>query len=211
MQTELAFAPAAPRVEIAEGAVLLRRFARSTELLAAIAGIAEAAPFRHLQTPRGPMSVAMTSCGTWGWHSDARGYRYVDRDPQTDRPWPAMPAAFTALAARAATLGGFPNFAPDACLINRYAVGASMGAHRDFDELDLAHPIVSVSLGVPAVFLWYGASRRERPTRFTLEDGDVVVWGGPARAAYHGVRKLSPASHPATGPLRYNLTFRRAK
>lgn len=211
MQTELAFAPAAPRVELADGAVLLRRFASSPELLAAIARIAQRAPFRHLQTPRGPMSVAMTSCGAWGWHSDAHGYRYVSEDPGTGAPWPAMPDTFTALAARAASEAGFPGFSPDTCLINRYAIGASMGAHRDHDELDLAHPIVSVSLGIPATFLWYGASRRDRPTRHLLEDGDVVVWGGPARAAYHGVRKLTPASHPTTGPLRYNLTFRRAK
>lgn len=156
------------------------------------------------------MSVAMTNCGPLGWHSDSRGYRYVGADPLTGRAWPPMSAAFRDLARRAAEAGGFDGFEPDACLVNRYEPGAQMGAHRDHDELDMRHPIVSVSIGLPAQFLWYGAARSGSPRRLWLEDGDVVVWGGPARAAYHGVRKLDPGMHPLTGALRYNLTFRRA-
>jgi alkylated DNA repair protein (DNA oxidative demethylase) len=213
--------PRDAREPVAEGVLLLRGFATSTApLLEAIEAIAAAAPFRHLVTPGGgTMSVAMTNCGPWGWHSDARGYRYVERDPRTDRAWPAMPAAFSALAAGAAAAAGFPGFAPDACLVNRYEPGAQMGAHRDFDELDLQHPIVSVSIGLSAQFLWYGAQRRGTPIRLALHDGDVLVWGGVARAGYHAVRRLAgpdlladplPASL-AADPRRYNLTFRRAK
>jgi len=200
-----------PIETIAEGAIVLRGFVESSDLLPEIERIAAAAPFRHLRTPGGgTMSVAMTNCGAWGWHSDPRGYRYVTEDSLTGRPWPAMPAAFATLARTAAAQAGFDDFAPDACLINQYQTGAQMGAHRDHDELDMRHPIVSVSMGVPAVFLWYGAKRAGSPQRFVLDDGDVVVWGGVARAAYHGVRKLAAASHLLTGPLRYNLTFRRA-
>lgn len=211
-----------PREAIAEDVVLLHgRAAPTAPLVGEIEAIAAAAPFRRLRTPGGgTMSVAMTNCGPWGWHSDARGYRYVDRDPLSGRPWPAMPAAFVALAASAAAEAGFPGFAPDACLVNRYEVGAQMGAHRDFDELDLVHPIVSVSIGLPADFLWHGERRDGPARRVTLVDGDVLVWGGRARAGYHAVRRLAPpdlltaaASVPMAGgePLRYNLTFRRAK
>jgi len=197
---------------IAPEATQLHGFVDTRPLLDAIGEISSRAPFRHLQSRGGgTMSVAMTNCGPWGWHSDARGYRYVEQDPLSGRPWPAMPTTFRELAARAAQRGGFSGFEPDACLINRYATAAQMGAHRDFDELDMRHPIVSVSIGVPATFLWYGASRGGSPLRVTVEDGDVVVWGGAARGGYHGVRKLEAASHPLTGALRYNLTFRRAK
>lgn len=213
MQADL-FSAARPAVEsIADAVTLLRGFAAPTApLVAAIRDIARAAPFRHLVTPGGGcMSVAMTSCGPWGWHSDRSGYRYLERDPQTGRPWPAMPRELALLAGRAAACAGFAGFAPDACLVNRYEPGARMGAHRDFDELDLRHPIVSVSIGVAATFLWYGAARRGSPQRVRLADGDVLVWGGAARAGYHGVRRLEPDHHPATGALRYNLTFRRAR
>ncbi len=206
---------------VADGVTLLRGFAAPTAtLIDAIATIAIAAPFRQLTTRGGgTMSVAMTNCGPWGWHSDMRGYRYVERDPSTGLRWPAMPAAFIRLAASAAAEAGFPGFAPDACLVNRYEVGAQMGAHRDFDELDLQHPIVSVSIGLPAEFLWYGAQRRGAPIRLALRDGDVLAWGGAARAGYHAVRRLEapdllgdplPPSIAAR-PLRYNLTFRRAR
>lgn len=200
------------RLGIEPGASLLRGFAAPTAALCAhIDAISAHAPFRHLRTRGGgTMSVAMTNCGPLGWHSDARGYRYVEADPITGRAWPAMPPAFLDLARRAAEAGGFEGFAPDACLVNRYAPGTQMGAHRDHDELDMRHPIVSVSIGLPAQFLWYGATRGGSPRRLWLEDGDVVVWGGPARAAYHGVRRLDPGMHPLTGALRYNLTFRRA-
>jgi len=200
-------------VTIAPQVVLLRAFAAPTApLVEAIDAIALAAPFRNLTTPGGGrMSVAMTNCGPWGWHSDTHGYRYTAADRETGEAWPAMPQTFAALAARAAAHAGFPGFEPDACLINRYEAGAQMGTHRDYDEHDMRHPIVSVSIGVPAVFQWYGATRRGTPTRVQLEDGDVVVWGGAARAGYHGVRRLDAGRHATTGTLRYNLTFRRAK
>ncbi len=211
----------AAREAIAEGVVLMRGLAAPTDpLREAIDAIAAAAPFRRLRTPGGgTMSVAMTNCGPCGWHSDARGYRYVERDPQSDRPWPSMPPVFAALAQAAADVAGFSGFVPDACLVNRYEVGAQMGAHRDFDELDMAHPIVSVSIGLPAEFLWYGAQRRGTPIRLALHDGDVLAWGGVARAGYHAVRRLAapdllddPAPTARAGePLRFNLTFRRAR
>jgi alkylated DNA repair protein (DNA oxidative demethylase) len=177
----------------------------------AIATLTARAPFRHLRTRGGPMSVAMSNCGDWGWHSDEHGYRYVERDPTTGLAWPPMPALFQDLAQRAASSAGFTPFEPDCCLINRYAVGTQMGTHRDFDELDMAHPIVSVSLGLPATFLWYGAKRSGTPLRIPLQDGDVLVWGRAARAGYHGVRKIEAPRAGSTDSVRYNLTFRRAK
>jgi alkylated DNA repair protein (DNA oxidative demethylase) len=203
---------AAPEIEtIAPEVSLLRGFADAAALGEGIAAIAAAAPFRHLVTRGGTMSVAMTSCGRWGWYSDARGYRYVDHDPESGAPWPVMPAAFRALGVRAAARCGFEGFDPDCCLVNRYAVGARMGTHRDFDEQDLRQPIVSVSLGLPATFLWYGAKRGGRGRAIRLEDGDVLVWGGTARAGYHAVRPIAAAPAAAAGDLRYNLTFRRAR
>ena len=197
---------------LAPDLMLLRGFAASTPLLASIETIVAAAPLRHLTTPGGGrMSVAMTNCGPWGWHSDARGYRYLAHDPQTGAAWPAMPAPFRALAAQAAAASGFGAFEPDCCLVNLYVVGAQMGAHRDFDERDMRQPIVSVSIGLPAVFLWYGATRKGPPLRIALADGDVVVFGGSARAGYHGVRRLAPPEPGATANVRYNLTFRRAR
>jgi alkylated DNA repair protein (DNA oxidative demethylase) len=212
-----------PAIEpIAEDVILLRGFAEPRSLLGDIARLSAAAPFRHLQTRGGFMSVAMTSCGRWGWYSDLSGYRYVERDPLTERPWPAMPAAFRSLARRAAECAGFAPFDPDACLVNRYAPGARMGTHRDFDEQDLRHPIVSVSIGLPATFLWYGERRSGAARSVRLETGDVLVWGRSARAGYHAVRPVG-AGEPAAahgrgdaapadaGGFRYNLTFRRAK
>jgi alkylated DNA repair protein (DNA oxidative demethylase) len=204
-----------PRVtrSVAPNVTLLQAFAAPTpQLVAEIEAIARIAPLRRLRTPGGgTMSVAMTNCGPWGWHSDARGYRYVECDPESGERWPPMPAVFARLASSAAAVAGFEGFAPDACLVNRYGAGARMGSHRDFDELDMRHPIVSVSIGLPALFLWYGDKRGGSPLEVLVEDGDVLVWGGAARAGYHGVRKLQAGHHEATGPLRYNLTFRRAK
>ncbi|MCU0760750.1 MAG: alpha-ketoglutarate-dependent dioxygenase AlkB [Steroidobacteraceae bacterium] len=208
-----------PHEQVAPEVLLLRgRAAPTAALVAQIEAVARAAPFRQLRTPGGgTMSVAMTNCGTWGWHSDARGYRYVECDPLSGSAWPAMPAPFRELAAAAAAEAGFPGFEPDACLVNRYEVGAQMGAHRDFDELDMRHPIVSVSIGLPALFLWHGATRGGSPRRVALHDGDVLVWGGAARAGYHAVRRIAPpdllagAAPGGTRPLRYNLTFRRAR
>jgi alkylated DNA repair protein (DNA oxidative demethylase) len=177
-----------------------------------IAAVSEDAPFRFMTTKRGGrMAAAMTSCGTCGWVSDRRGYRYESVDPDTGKPWPAMPPAFRLLAGEAAAEAGFASFAPDTCLINRYEAGAGMGLHQDADERDFASPIVSVSLGLPAVFLVGGAERRARPQPLTLESGDVMVFGGPARLLFHGVRPVKTGQDAAYGPYRYNLTFRHAR
>jgi DNA oxidative demethylase len=199
--------------ELAEGAVLLRGFARfvAEALVRAVDEIAAAAPFRHMVTPGGSrMSVAMTNCGRVGWVTEPTGYRYDPLDPTTGGPWPAMPALFRCLAARAAAAAGYSSFEPDACLINRYEPGARLSLHRDEDERDLTAPIVSVSLGVPAIFLFGGNRRGDRPRRIRLESGDVVVWGGPSRLVYHGVAPLADADNPLTGNHRINLTFRKA-
>ena len=195
-----------------EGAMLLRGFAmpEAPALLEEVARIAEAAPFRHLVTPGGrAMSVAMTNCGRVGWVSDRSGYRYDAVDPDTGAPWPAMPPAFLDLAARAAAAAGFPGYDPDACLINRYLEGARLGLHQDRDEKDVWAPIVSVSLGLPAVFLWGGQRRSDPLRRLRLESGDVAVWGGPARFVYHGIAPVKCGQHPLTGNVRINLTFRK--
>lgn len=197
---------------LAEGAVLLRGFAaaEAARLLASLDVVTAAAPFRHMITPGGfRMSVAMTNCGRVGWVSDPSGYRYAAADPQTGQPWPAMPAAFRDLACRAALAAHF-GFEPDCCLVNRYEPGTKLSLHQDKDEQDFTAPIVSVSLGLPAVFLWGGTKRSDRPRRIRLESGDVVVWGGPARLTYHGVAPLADGAHPATGRVRINLTFRKA-
>jgi alkylated DNA repair protein (DNA oxidative demethylase) len=198
---------------IAQGAQLLRGFARAMapELVSAVNNVTKSAPFRHMAVRGGhKMSVAMTNCGPLGWTSDENGYRYQAVDPMTGCPWPAMPDIFRKLAVDAAAQAGFHGFDSDACLVNRYELGAQMGLHQDKDERDFSSPIVSVSLGLPAVFLFGGVRRSERPRGFLLENGDVVVWGGPARLVYHGVAKLADGDHPITGRSRINLTFRRA-
>ena len=198
---------------LAPGAAVLRGFARSADaaLLADLAQIADAAPFRHMLTPNGlRMSVAMTNCGALGWVSDRTGYRYEPLDPGTGRPWPTLPASFLHLAADAAAQAGFAGFVPDACLVNRYEPGARLSLHQDRDERDFGAPIVSVSLGLPAVFLFGGATRSDKALRVPLVHGDVVVWGGPARLRYHGVLALKDGRHPLLGPRRINLTFRKA-
>jgi len=198
---------------LAPGAVLLHDFALTAapQLLADIAQVIAAAPLRHLITPGGfRMSVAMSNCGPLGWVSDESGYRYSATDPLSGQPWPAMPASFRALAAEAASQAGFDAFEPDACLINRYEPGARLTLHQDRDERDKGQPIVSISLGLPATFLFGGAKRNDRPQRMPLVHGDVVVWGGPSRLAYHGVSPLADGEHAATGRCRFNLTLRRA-
>jgi alkylated DNA repair protein (DNA oxidative demethylase) len=195
-----------------EGAVLLRAFAtaEAPALVEDVARIVQVAASRHLVTPGGhTMSVAMTNCGRVGWVSDRRGYRYDPLDPDTGAPWPAMPGRFLELAVRAAAEAGFANYDPDACLINRYRAGAKLGLHQDRDEDDAWAPIVSVSLGLPAVFLWGGKHRSSSVRRLCLESGDIAVWGGPARFAYHGVAPLKDGQHPLTGNSRINLTFRK--
>jgi alkylated DNA repair protein (DNA oxidative demethylase) len=200
-------------VPLDEGAVLLGGFARPIDaaLLDALAHIVRQAPFRHMVTPGGwPMSVAMTNCGDAGWVTDRGGYRYDPIDPETGRRWPAMPAVFLDLAGRAAAAAGFAGFAPDACLINRYEAGARLALHQDRNERDFGSPIVSVSLGLPATFLWGGQTRADRPRRLPLAHGDVVVWGGAARMTFHGVQPLAAGHHPLTGNVRFNLTLRLA-
>ena len=197
---------------LAEGAVLLRGFAaeQTRELVAVLDTIAARSPFRHMVTPGGyRMSVAMTNCGRVGWVSDRNGYRYAPADPESGEPWPEMPPNFVTLARQAASAAGF-EFEPDCCLINRYAPGTKLSLHQDKDELDFTAPIVSVSLGLPAVFLWGGLKRSDRPRRIRLESGDVAVWGGVARLTYHGIAPLADGEHSATGRTRINLTFRKA-
>jgi alkylated DNA repair protein (DNA oxidative demethylase) len=199
---------------MAEGAVLLRGFARpnENELIAALHAIKAQAPFRHMQTPGGhEMSVAMTNCGAFGWTTDRSGYRYNADDPVSGQPWPAMPTVFYDLATQAAERAGFFGFSPDACLVNRYEPGARMSLHQDRDEQDFENPIVSVSLGLPASFLFGGLKRSDKPARYRLEHGDVVVWGGPSRLFFHGVAPLADGEHETLGRLRVNLTFRKAR
>lgn len=209
--------PTAPaeggREPLAPGAWVMRGFALGyvTALLAALQRISAAAPFRHLVTPGGfRMSVAMTNCGGFGWVSDRRGYRYDAHDPLSGQPWPAMPAVFSELAAAAAAAAGFADFAPDACLINRYAPGTRLTLHQDRDERDFSAPIVSVSLGLPATFLFGGDARADKAQRVPLHHGDVVVWGGPARLRHHGVLPLKDGEHELLGAQRINLTLRKA-
>jgi alkylated DNA repair protein (DNA oxidative demethylase) len=199
---------------MADGAVLLRGFAKPFEadLMAALRDIAAQAPFRHMVTPGGhQMSVAMTNCGSTGWVTDRAGYRYDASDPETGKPWPAIPLSFRELAQQAADRAGFRGFSPDACLINRYQPGARMSLHQDRDENDFSAPIVSVSLGLPAIFLFGGLKRSDRPRRFRLEHGDIAVWGGPARLVFHGVAPLADGEHGLLGRQRINLTFRKAR
>ncbi|WP_366919436.1 DNA oxidative demethylase AlkB [Hydrocarboniphaga sp.] len=199
---------------LADGAWVLRGYAaaHAPVLLAEIAAIAAAAAPRHLIVPGGKrMSVAMTNCGALGWVSDTRGYRYEPCDPQSGKPWPAMPASLLSLAREAADAAGYAGFAPDASLCNFYQPGARMSLHRDHDEGDLAAPIVSISLGLPATFLWGGLARADRARRLRLVHGDVVVWGGASRLVHHGVAPLAEGEHPLSGRWRYNLTFRKAR
>lgn len=199
---------------MAEGAVVLRGFAKSfeNELVPALREIVTQAPFRRMFTPGGhQMSVAMTNCGSAGWVTDHSGYRYDGIDPDSGQAWPPMPPVLRRLAEQAAAEGGFDCFAPDACLINRYTPGARMALHQDRDEQDFAAPIVSVSLGLPATFLFGGPKRADKPKRYRLEHGDVVVWGGPSRLFFHGVAPLAQGEHAVMGPQRINLTFRKAR
>jgi alkylated DNA repair protein (DNA oxidative demethylase) len=198
---------------LAPGAVLLRgrALAIDEELLAAIEAVVAKAPFRHMVTPGGfEMSVAMTNCGVAGWITDRKSYRYTADDPESGRPWPAMPQLFLKLADEAAAEAGFPGFVPDACLINRYEPGTRLSPHQDRDEADYGHPIVSVSLGLPATFQFGGPKRADPLKKVALGHGDVVVWGGPSRLAHHGVLTLKSGEHPMTGRRRFNLTLRKA-
>lgn len=198
---------------LAPGAVLLHGFALADEdaILKSVADVSAAAPFRHMVTPGGyRMSVAMTNCGQAGWVTDKSGYRYSAEDPETGKPWPAMPEAFRNLAENAARQAGYDNFSPDACLINRYEPGAKLSLHQDKDERDFTNPIVSVSLGLPATFQFGGLKRNDAITKYPLHHGDVVVWGGPSRLFHHGILALKDGEHDKVGRVRLNLTFRKA-
>ena len=198
---------------LAPGAAVLRGFAtdQAAQLLEGIRVVTASAPFRHLVTPGGfTMSVAMTNCGEAGWVSDRTGYRYDRIDPDSGKLWPPMPRAFVELAQAAAAHLQFSPFEPDVCLINRYVPGTRLSLHQDRDEKGYVDPIVSVSLGLPAIFQWGGDKRADRPQRVPLAHGDVVVWGGPSRLRFHGVLPLKDGEHPLVGRQRLNLTFRKA-
>lgn len=201
------------RMELCDGAVLMRGFAAALApaLVGAVREIEKSAPFRNMITPGGHrMSVAMTNCGQAGWVTDRTGYRYDANDPETGKPWPPMPKVFGQLAVHAAAEAGFADFVPDVCLVNRYQPGTRLSLHQDRDEHDYRQPIVSVSLGLPAVFLFGGPERSQRPRRIRVESGDVAVWGGPARLNFHGVAPLKDGFDPLLGHYRINLTFRKA-
>lgn len=206
--------PTEPSIEeIGEGAYLFRGKARASEkeLLAALPGIIEISPFRHLVTPGGfTMSVAMTNAGRLGWVSDRHGYRYEPIDPLTGNAWPQMPKCFFDLAREAAAQAGYENFTPEACLINLYEPGARMSLHQDKDERNKEAPIVSISLGLPATFQFGGLSRSDKTKKYALRHGDIVVWGGSSRLCYHGVLALKDGEHPLLGRKRINITFRTA-
>lgn len=202
------------RETLGPGAVLLRDFvsSRAATVLAALEEVVQGSPFRFMTTPGGyRMSVAMTNCGATGWVTDRSGYRYDALDPLSAVRWPEMPPVFRELAVEAAGAAGFAEFAPDACLINRYEPGARLSLHQDKNERDLDSPIVSVSLGLSAVFLLGGHRRADRPRRVPIAHGDVVVWGGPARLRFHGVQPLKDGLHPDLGRRRINLSFRKAR
>lgn len=201
-------------IPLASDAFLFKGLLRDElpNLLDEIAGIAQQAPFRHLITPGGHrMSVAMTNCGPLGWISDRSKYRYTNIDPLTQNPWPPLPALFLEVAKQAAAKARFDHFIPDACLINRYEPGAKLSLHQDREEEDLVAPIVSVSLGLPAIFLFGGLQRNDKTTRYRVEHGDVAVWGGASRFAYHGIAPLADGEHPTTGKCRLNITFRKVQ
>ena len=198
---------------LAPGAVVLRGYAldEANDLILAIEQVIASAPLRHMVTPGGfRMSVATTNCGPLGWLSDRKGYRYGAADPETGKPWPPIPDSFRELAVSAAAAAGFPAFDPDACLVNRYVPGTRLTLHQDRNERDFRQPIVSVSLGLPAVFLFGGHKRTDKPARIPLVHGDVAVWGGPSRLRFHGVMPLKDGEHPLVGSCRFNLTLRKA-
>ena len=198
-------------VPLADGAILLRGFVKQAQVLADLSTILAVSPLRNMTTPGGfTMSVAMTNCGDLGWITDRKGYRYATLDPSTGLLWQPMPLSFLALASAAAAQAGFANFVPDACLINQYKVGARMALHQDKDEQDFSQPIVSVSLGCTATFLFGGLKRSDKPIKVMLNHADVIVWGGKSRLNYHGVMPLKANNHEAFGAYRFNLTFRKA-
>ncbi len=213
MNLELFSPSAGERDSLGPHAFVLRGFALPfvSELLPAIELLERVSPFRHMVTPGGfTMSVALTNCGTLGWTTDRRGYRYTTIDPDSGQPWPVMPAVFARMAREAAAAAGFDNFEPDACLVNRYLPGARLSLHQDKNERDYNAPIVSVSLGMSAVFLFGGHQRTDKTMKVPLHHGDVAVWGAEDRLRYHGVMPLKDQPHPLLGSQRINFTFRKA-
>jgi DNA oxidative demethylase len=205
--------PAETKIILGDSAFVLRGFASSRleAIVEDLQVLLLRSPFRHMVTPGGDrMSVALTNCGDLGWITDRRGYRYSPIDPESSVPWPAMPVSFSELAKAAAEAARFPGFSPDACLINRYQPGARLSLHQDRNERDFGQPIVSVSMGMTAMFLFGGLKRNETPRRVPLVHGDVVVWGGEDRLRFHGVATIKDNPHHVLGAQRINLTFRRA-
>lgn len=212
-QLELGIGDKPSRMEVGPGAWHLPRTlqGRESAVLDAMAGILEQSPWRQMKTPGGrTIRVSMSSCGDWGWISDAQGYRYSPVDPQSQAPWPKIPPLWRELVSQVAETAGYPDFCPDACLLNRYTPGLSMGMHQDADEQDFEHPIVSFSLGLDAAFRFGGPTRQSPAQTIRLAHGDAVVWGGPSRRYYHGISRVYPGEHPRLGAVRINLTFRRA-
>lgn len=198
-------------VDKVPGMYYLPSLFKPQEFLPLLEYVLSQSPLRHMETTRGfKMSAAMSNCGVLGWVSDRKGYRYEPVDPLTGSAWPAMPEEFSTLAIHAAKSAGYENFSPDVCLINCYRPGAGMSAHRDSDEADFNHPIVSLSLGLPARFFVQGSERKGRSVPLDLASGDVVVWGGESRLFYHGIRPLKAGDDTVFGDRRFNLTFRKA-
>ena len=202
------------RVErISDQAFVLRGFALPAikELLTAIDSVLLQSPLRQMQTPGGfTMSARLSSCGDLGWTTDRDGYRYSPVDPLNACPWPDMPGVFLALAEAAANTAGFEGFVPDACLINAYAPGARMSLHQDKNERSYTAPIVSISLGLPAIFQFGGFERSAPAQRISLFHGDIMVWGGVDRLRFHGVMPIKPGQHDLLGEQRINITLRQA-
>ncbi len=194
-------------------AIILKGFvrAKANQLVKDAELISQQSPFRTMTTPGGgKMSVAITNCGHCGWLSDEHGYRYQQIDPVTHRSWPEMPQSFLKICAAATKAASFAEFMPDACLLNKYQADAKMGLHNDNDEHDLTAPIVSVSLGLDAVFLFGGKTRQSPTRKYLLSHGDVVVFGGQSRLNFHGISLIKPTyiSDDLTDH-RLNLTFRK--
>ena len=203
----------ARREQIGEQSYVLRGYALPwiERLLPELRAVLAQSPFRQMLTPGGfTMSAALSSCGDLGWMTDTSGYRYTPLDPRSQQPWPVMPQVLRELAVLAAADAGFIDFAPDACLINRYVPGAKMSLHQDKNERRYSEPVVSVSLGLPAIFLFGGHERSGKTQKVSLFHGDVVVWGGVDRLRFHGVMPIKDGVHPIMGPQRINLTFRTA-
>ncbi len=199
-------------IDLPAGTHYLKGFAckYAPELIVAIKKITTYSPFRQIVTPGGKkMSVTITNCGTYGWISDRYGYRYSTVDPLSHQHWLALPSCFVELVNAALSHEHLPNYQPDACLINNYSVGAKMGLHQDKDEKNFTYPIVSVSLGLPALFLLGGLTRNITPRRILLQHGDIIILTQQSRLRFHGVLPIQPGYHAELQAQRINLTFRK--